>query len=149
MMTLCDIVRIDHFRGFESYWEIPARPKRPSTASGNRDRAPRCSPPCVASWPTSHGQLKIIAEDLGIITPPVKKLREDIGLPGMRILHFAFGDDARNPYLPHNYDANTVVYTGTHDNDTTCGWWESLVGGGGLRHPDAGRPRPRLGPPDE
>jgi 4-alpha-glucanotransferase len=74
-----------------------------------------------------QGRLRIIAEDLGIITPEVNALRQAIGLPGMRILQFAFDGDARNPYLPHNYDANTVVYTGTHDNDTTRGWWESLA----------------------
>jgi 4-alpha-glucanotransferase len=75
----------------------------------------------------AQGRLRIIAEDLGIITPEVNALRQAIGLPGMRILQFAFDGDPKNPYLPHNYDANTVVYTGTHDNDTTRGWWESLA----------------------
>ncbi|HRF72047.1 MAG TPA: 4-alpha-glucanotransferase [Accumulibacter sp.] len=129
-MKLCDIIRIDHFRGFEAYWEIPATAE--TAIDGKWQPGPGEAVFAAMRRELSddlideHGKLKIIAEDLGIITPAVKKLRHDVGLPGMRILHFAFGDDARNPYLPHNYDANSVVYTGTHDNDTTCGWWESL-----------------------
>jgi 4-alpha-glucanotransferase len=72
------------------------------------------------------GQLPFIAEDLGLITPPVEKLRDDLGLPGMRVLHFAFGDNSHNPFLPHNHPRNAVAYTGTHDNDTTVGWFKSL-----------------------
>ncbi len=125
-MKLCDIVRIDHFRGFEAFWEIPA------SAATAIDGAWRPGPGIAVFDAMRHdlgdaqGKLRIIAEDLGIITPEVNALRENIGLPGMRILQFAFDGDAGNPYLPHNYEANTVVYTGTHDNDTTCGWWQSL-----------------------
>ncbi|MCB1941314.1 MAG: 4-alpha-glucanotransferase [Candidatus Accumulibacter sp.] len=129
-MKLCDIIRIDHFRGFEAYWEIPAAAE--TAIDGKWQPGPGEAVFAAMRRELGDdlvdelGRLKIIAEDLGIITPAVKKLRQDVGLPGMRILQFAFGDDARNPYLPHNYDANSVVYTGTHDNDTTCGWWQSL-----------------------
>ena len=129
-LALCDIVRIDHFRGFESYWEIPAEA---DTAVHGQwcpgpgielfvafDQALRLTAEAEA------GQLRIIAEDLGFITPQVNALRRATGLPGMRILQFAFDGNADNAYLPHNFDANTVVYTGTHDNDTTCGWWNVL-----------------------
>jgi 4-alpha-glucanotransferase len=126
-MKLCDVVRIDHFRGFESFWEIPAEAEtaidgqwRPGPGEAVFDAMRR-------ELGDAQGRLRIIAEDLGIITPEVNALRQAIGLPGMRILQFAFDGDAKNPYLPHNYDANTVVYTGTHDNDTTRGWWESLA----------------------
>ncbi|WP_291993087.1 4-alpha-glucanotransferase [Candidatus Accumulibacter sp. ACC003] len=129
-MKLCNTIRIDHFRGFEAYWEIPGAAE--TAIDGLWQPGPGEAVFAAMRRELSddlvdeNGQLKIIAEDLGIITPAVKKLRQDVGLPGMRILQFAFGDDARNPYLPHNYDANSVVYTGTHDNDTTCGWWQSL-----------------------
>ncbi|EXI82369.1 MAG: 4-alpha-glucanotransferase [Candidatus Accumulibacter appositus] len=126
-MKLCDIVRIDHFRGFESYWEIPATAETAIDGVWQPGPGEAIFAAMRRELADENGKLKIIAEDLGIITDKVRKLRQDVGLPGMRILHFAFGDDARNPYLPHNYDANTVVYTGTHDNDTTCGWWDSLA----------------------
>ena len=129
-LSLCDIVRVDHFRGFESYWEIPADAetaihgrwrKGPGTALFNAlGKALGKQDVFGASRP------RIIAEDLGIITPEVTVLREAIGLPGMRILQFAFDGHSDNLYLPHNFEANTVVYTGTHDNDTTVGWWASL-----------------------
>ncbi len=128
MMTLCDIVRIDHFRGFESYWEIPASSL--TAVKGKWKPGPGVA--LFDALRHAHGQhkvkhpLKIIAEDLGIITPQVTALREAIGLPGMRILQFAFDGDPDNLYLPHNYEAHSVVYTGTHDNDTTVGWWNSL-----------------------
>ncbi len=130
-LSQCDIVRIDHFRGFESYWEIPA----------NEETA------VIGQWLPGPGAeffnilyqelgistdpnaaLKIIAEDLGIITAAVTALRKSIGVPGMRILQFAFDGKSDNLYLPHNFESNTVVYTGTHDNDTTPGWWKSLSG---------------------
>jgi 4-alpha-glucanotransferase len=81
--------------------------------------------PTGISGEASPTPLPIIAEDLGVVTPDVTALREAIGLPGMRVLQFAFGDDARNPYLPHNYTRDTVVYSGTHDNDTTLGWFSA------------------------
>ncbi|WP_153109164.1 4-alpha-glucanotransferase [Propionivibrio limicola] len=129
-MLLCDIVRIDHFRGFESYWEIPAD-------SETAERGQWQPGPGLALFTAlrhalqlrfgkNGGRPQIIAEDLGVITPKVAALRQSIGLPGMRILQFAFDGHADNPYLPHNFESNTVVYPGTHDNDTTCGWWHSL-----------------------
>ena len=125
-MKLCDMVRIDHFRGFESFWEIPATAA--TAIHGQWRPGPGEAVFAAMRHELSDGQgrLPIIAEDLGIITPEVNALRQAIGLPGMRILQFAFDGDANNPYLPHNYEVNTVVYTGTHDNDTTRGWWESL-----------------------
>ena len=127
-LSLCDIVRIDHFRGFESYWEIPA-------GSPNAIKGQWLKGPGIAFFNAmqkelgtvlEQGKLKIIAEDLGIITPEVLALREAAGLPGMRILQFAFDGKNDNLYLPHNFEANTVVYTGTHDNDTCRGWWNAL-----------------------
>ena len=123
---LCDVVRIDHFRGFESYWEVPANAE---TAVGGRWQPG----PGIALFdalraalaPDGH-PLRIIAEDLGEITPAVDALRHAIGLPGMRILQFAFDGHSDNPYLPHNQERDAVVYPGTHDNDTTRGWWQSL-----------------------
>jgi 4-alpha-glucanotransferase len=120
---LVDMVRIDHFRGFEDYWEIPA--DEPTAINGTWKAGPG-----AALFDAIHaqlGDLPIIAEDLGIITPAVNALRCQFNLPGMRILHFAFGGDTfdnGNAYLPHNYEANTAVYTGTHDNNTTQGWWQ-------------------------
>ncbi len=127
---LCDMVRIDHFRGFESYWEIPAHAQ--TAIDGQWMPGPgsafftemRKSLGFAGS--RNPGAFHIIAEDLGIITTKVTALRKAVGLPGMRILQFAFDGHSDNPYLPHNYESHTVVYTGTHDNDTTCGWWLSL-----------------------
>jgi 4-alpha-glucanotransferase len=124
-MRLCDIVRIDHFRGFESFWEIPAESATAVDGQWRPGPGKDVFTAMRRELGDAQGRLRIIAEDLGIITPEVDALRQAIGLPGMRILQFAFDGDARNPYLPHNYDANTVVYTGTHDNDTSRGWWES------------------------
>jgi len=114
-----DIIRLDHFRGFESYWEIPAG--KPTAQEGCWVKAP--GPALMKSLRQALGGLPLIAEDLGIITPEVEALRDDFDLPGMRILQFAFGGDSDNPYLPHNYSRRTVAYTGTHDNDTTRGWF--------------------------
>ena len=113
-----DMVRIDHFRGFESYWEIPAAEK---TAIKGR----WVPGPGLAFFKALDSKnMSIIAEDLGVITPEVEKLRDALGFPGMKILQFAFDSDMTNPYLPHNYKtSNCVVYTGTHDNDTTVGWY--------------------------
>ncbi|MGC9399219.1 MAG: 4-alpha-glucanotransferase [Anaerolineae bacterium] len=116
-----DIVRLDHFRGFEAYWEIPAGE---STAiNGEWVKGPGAA--FFETLREALGELPIIAEDLGFITPEVEALRDAFELPGMKILQFAFAADARNPYLPHNYRRNVVVYTGTHDNDTTVGWYRS------------------------
>ena len=129
-LALCDIVRIDHFRGFESYWEIPATEK--TAVKGKWQPGPGLEffntlYQALGIRRDSATSQKIIAEDLGIITAEVNALRQAIGVPGMRILQFAFDGKSDNLYLPHNYDANTVVYTGTHDNDTTPGWWRSLA----------------------
>ena len=114
-----DMVRLDHFRGFDSYWEIPA--SEPTAMNGAWRRGPGLA--LFEAVEAELGALAIIAEDLGEITPDVTRLRLDCGFPGMRILHFAFGGGTANPYLPHNFESNTVAYTGTHDNDTTVGWW--------------------------
>jgi 4-alpha-glucanotransferase len=121
-LRMVDIVRLDHFRGFEAYWSVPAGM---STAE-------------KGYWVKSPGQelfntlkvylngLPLIAEDLGLITAEVEHLRRQFNLPGMRVLQFAFDGRSDNPYLPHNYDHNTVAYTGTHDNDTTRGWYNGI-----------------------
>ena len=116
---LVDIVRIDHFRGFVDYWEIPAN--EPTAVLGRWMPGP--GEALFEAIYAALGDLPIIAEDLGVITPAVDALRRQFNLPGMRILHFAFGSGNDNLYLPHNHEANTVVYTGTHDNNTTAGWW--------------------------
>ena len=116
---LTDVIRIDHFRGFESYWSIPATEE--TAMNGKWIKGPGL--PFFREMEKKIGKLPIIAEDLGIITPAVEKLRTDLGYPGMRVLMFAFDGDTNNNYLPHNYENNTVVYTGTHDNDTAVGWY--------------------------
>lgn len=122
---LVDVVRLDHFRGFEAYWEIPAA--APNAIKGRWVKAPGVA--LMETLQKTFGELPIIAEDLGVITPEVDALRRRFGLPGMRILQFAFGDRAENRFLPHNYDQNTLVYTGTHDNDTSQGWYRSANDG--------------------
>ncbi len=116
-----DQVRIDHFRGFAGYWEVPAGEK---TAINGR-WMPGPGAKLFDAFKSVFPDLPIIAEDLGVITPDVIELRDRFGLPGMRILQFAFGEDESNYFLPHNYVANVIAYTGTHDNDTTVGWWNS------------------------
>jgi 4-alpha-glucanotransferase len=119
MLEQVDLIRIDHFRGFEAYWEIPATA---TTAEiGHWVKGPGAE--LFETLRRALGHLPVIAEDLGLLTPEVGVLRDSLGLPGMRVLQFAFGDKPDNPYLPHNYTHNTVVYTGTHDNDTTVGWY--------------------------
>lgn len=118
-LVFFDLIRLDHFRGFEAYWEIPAA--EPTAEHGRWVRGP--GQPLFDALKASLGTLPIIAEDLGVITPGVEALRDDNDLPGMRVLQFAFGGAAADPYLPHNYPRNCVVYTGTHDNDTTVGWY--------------------------
>ncbi len=121
-LNMFNVVRIDHFRGLESYWSIPANEQ---TAINGR-WVPAFGWEMLAKLRSQIGELPLIAEDLGIITPEVDQLREEFGLPGMKVLQFAFGADAANKDLPHNYSDNFVVYTGTHDNDTTLGWLHSV-----------------------
>ena len=116
-----DRVRIDHFRGFDSYWEVPAD----ETTAINGRWVPGPGAKLFEAFKQAFADLPVIAEDLGVITDEVVALRDQFNLPGMRILQFAFGEDESNHFLPHNYIANTVAYTGTHDNDTMLGWWEA------------------------
>ena len=121
-LELFDLIRIDHFRGFEACWEIPAH----------------CETAIEGQWVATpgealfdnllafFGELPLVAEDLGIITDEVTALRTKYAMPGMKVLQFAFGSDDNNPYLPHNHCVDSVSYTGTHDNDTTLGWYQSL-----------------------
>jgi 4-alpha-glucanotransferase len=128
-----DLLRLDHFRGFEAYWRVPAGEatavkgrwvKGPGAEflTALRDSLGEPSGPGTAGLPSPAG-LPIIAEDLGVITPPVVRLRKRFGLPGMKVLQVAFDEGFDNSYLPHTYEPNCVVYTGTHDNDTTTGWY--------------------------
>lgn len=121
-IAMLDVVRIDHFRGFAGYWEIPA--SEPTAIHGRWVSGP--GEKLFNAIQNALGRLPIIAEDLGVITPDVTALRDQFDLPGMRILQFAFGDNADNPFLPHNYKRNTVVYGGTHDNDTAIGWFAAV-----------------------
>ncbi len=120
--VLFDMVRIDHFRGLEAAWEIPANEE--TAANGYWVAAPGC--PLLNAIKRTLPNILLIAEDLGIITEEVDALREKYHLPGMKILQFAFSGQEDNPYLPHNIEVDSVIYTGTHDNDTTIGWYESL-----------------------
>jgi 4-alpha-glucanotransferase len=118
-----DRVRLDHFRGFEAYWEVPAG--QPTAEKGRWVKAPGAD--FLNVLRVHLGDLPLIAEDLGVITPEVRQLRLQFDLPGMRILQFAFGGAFERRFLPHRHVRNSVVYTGTHDNDTTRGWFESLT----------------------
>lgn len=120
-LETCDIVRLDHFRAFESYWEIPA--SEPTAVHGRWVKGP--SDDLFRVLRERLGDLPFIAEDLGLITDEVHALRDRLGIPGMKVLQFGFGDPGAHIYLPHRYERNCVVYTGTHDNDTTPGWWNS------------------------
>lgn len=121
-LNMFDQIRIDHFRGLESFWSVPAGEK--TAKNGNWVHAKGYQ--VLAKLKDQINHLPLIAEDLGIITPEVKKLRHDFNLPGMKVLQFAFLTDATNEYLPHNYGKNFIAYTGTHDNNTTLGWLKSL-----------------------
>ena len=121
VLNMVDIVRLDHFRGFAAYWEVPAR--MPTAEIGRWVKAPGKS--LLAAIQKKFPNLPIIAEDLGLITPDVIELRDTFHLPGMKIFQFAFAATPEDPFLPHNYPQNCVAYTGTHDNDTTVGWYES------------------------
>ena len=124
-----DIARIDHFRGFAACWEIPGGDK--TAERGRWVNAPGRE--LFTAVRKALGQVPIIAEDLGVITPDVESLRDDFSFPGMRILQFGFSSDTKNIDLPHNYHKNVVVYTGTHDNDTAVGWFQSAAGAGSTR----------------
>jgi 4-alpha-glucanotransferase len=126
VLRLVDVVRLDHFRGFAAYWEVPSG--EATAENGRWVHAPGSE--LFTALKAALGSLPIIAEDLGLITPDVEALRDHFDFPGMRVLQFAFGGDATNGYLPHNYVPNSVVYTGTHDNDTTVGWFQALREGG-------------------
>jgi 4-alpha-glucanotransferase len=128
-LTVVDIARVDHFRGFAACWEIPGGDK--TAERGQWVEAP--GKELFTAIRRRLGELPIIAEDLGVITPDVVALREEFGFPGMRILQFGFGGDSKNIDLPHNYVPNVVAYTGTHDNDTTVGWFQSVAGEGSTR----------------
>lgn len=121
-LELFDLIRIDHFRGFVACWEVPAGDR--TAQSGRWVDTPGRT--LFAALKKTLGDLPIIAENLGVITPEVENLREEFGFPGMRVLQFAFGGDATNDHLPHNHTRDSVVYTGTHDNDTTVGWFANL-----------------------
>ena len=121
-LRFADVLRVDHFRGFAAYWEIPAA--EPTAIHGRWVPGPGKS--LFDAVRNALGNLPLIAEDLGFITPEVIELRKSIGVPGMKILQFAFGE-IDSPHLPHNHDATTVVYSGTHDNDTARGWFEEAT----------------------
>ncbi|HLH09736.1 MAG TPA: 4-alpha-glucanotransferase [Terriglobales bacterium] len=121
-LKTCDLVRIDHFRGFEAYWEIPA--SEPTAVNGHWVKGP--ADDLFNVLRERLGGLPLIAEDLGVITPEVNALRERLQIPSMKVLQFGFGDPGAHIYLPHRYERDTVVYTGTHDNDTTPGWWNTV-----------------------
>ncbi|KAI6699688.1 hypothetical protein NL676_014012 [Syzygium grande] len=120
--SLYDEFRIDHFRGFAGFWAVPAEAK--VAMVGRWKVGP--GKPFFDAISKALGKMNIIAEDLGVITEDVVKLRKSIGAPGMAVLQFAFGGNSDNPHLPHNHESNQVVYTGTHDNDTIQGWWDNL-----------------------
>jgi 4-alpha-glucanotransferase len=122
-LELFDIIRLDHFRGFVAYWEIPATEK--TAVKGRWVKGPGDT--LFHAVEKKLGKLPLIAEDLGVVTPEVAKLREDFGYPGMKVLQFAFADGVESPFLPHNFSSNCVVYTGTHDNDTTLGWYQAAT----------------------
>jgi 4-alpha-glucanotransferase len=129
VLHVVDMVRVDHFRGFAACWEIPGGDT--TAERGRWVEAPGRE--LFMAIRNALGDLPIIAEDLGVITPDVVALRDEFRFPGMRILQFAFGSDTKNIDLPHNYIANVVAYTGTHDNDTTVGWFGSVAGTGSTR----------------
>ncbi len=132
-LTLFDIVRLDHFRGFESYWEVPAG--ETTAIHGRWVKGPGAD--LLSALQNAFGELPIVAENLGVITPPVEKLRQQFGLPGMSLLQVAFGTDPQGPsFRPHNYGHDLVAYTGGHDNDTTVGWWKSSGVGDSTRTPE-------------
>lgn len=135
-LETCDIVRLDHFRGFEASWEIPA--DEPTAINGHWTPGP--NEDLFKTLKAALGTLPFIAEDLGYITPEVRELRKKLKIPGMKVIQFGFGNKGAHIYLPHMYTPDSVVYTGTHDNDTTVGWWN-----GGATESERGWAREYLG----
>jgi 4-alpha-glucanotransferase len=129
-----DLVRVDHFRGFEAYWEVPGHAT--TAVDGRWVKGPGAE--LFRAIAASLGPLPIVAENLGLITAEVEALRRELGFPGMSVLQFAFGDDGQaHDFKPHNFPRERVVYTGTHDNDTTIGWWSSTGAADSTRSDDA------------
>jgi 4-alpha-glucanotransferase len=122
LLSLVDVIRLDHFRAFAAAWHVPAD----AVTAESGEWLPGPGADFFMHMQDALGRLPFVAEDLGMITNDVHELREQFQLPGTRVLQFAFDGDPRNPFLPSNYPVNTVAYTGTHDNDTTRGWYESL-----------------------
>ncbi|MHA7108944.1 4-alpha-glucanotransferase [Sunxiuqinia elliptica] len=122
-LNMFDLIRIDHFRGLESFWAVDAAEE----TAENGEWWPAKGMELLKLLRSQIGELPVVAEDLGIITPEVEQLRKAFDLPGMKVMQFAFASDAENEHLPHNYESNFVVYTGTHDNDTTLGWLKSAT----------------------
>jgi 4-alpha-glucanotransferase len=138
VLRLFDLVRIDHFRGFEAYYEVPAG--ETTALHGQWKQGPGVE--LFEALEREFGELPIIAENLGVITPEVEAIRRHFDFPGMALLQFAFGTDPQGPsFRPHNYERNTVVYTGGHDNDTTLGWWTSGIADSTRSHEDMHRER--------
>jgi 4-alpha-glucanotransferase len=132
-LKLFDRVRLDHFRGFEAYWEIPS--DATTAQQGKWVKGP--GQDLFAAVKRELQELPFVAENLGVITPEVEALRKQFGFPGMSLLQFAFGNDPQGPsFRPHNYSRELVAYTGGHDNDTTVGWWTSAGIGESIRTPD-------------
>ncbi len=123
LLKMVDIIRLDHFRGFEAYWEVPAG--MPTAQIGRWVKGPGMD--FFEQVRRTLGDIPLIVEDLGFITPEVEEIREKIGAPGMKVLQFAFDGSPTNPYLPHNYDRDFVVYTSTHDSDTARGWFQDAI----------------------
>jgi 4-alpha-glucanotransferase len=120
-LSLCDLLRLDHFRGFEAYWSIPAEDE--TAIRGTWMKA--MGTEFFAHLHRELGDLPLIAEDLGLITPEVEQMRKSFGLPGMRVMQFGYSDRGAHIHLPHRCEENMVIYTGTHDNNTTLGWWHT------------------------
>jgi 4-alpha-glucanotransferase len=138
ILTQVDAVRLDHFRGFEAFWEIPG--SEATAVKGRWVKGPGAA--FFEALEAALGPLPIVAENLGVITPEVEQLRERFGFPGMAILQFAFGDDgSSDDFKPHSYVRNLVAYTGTHDNDTLVGWWTGGVGDSTRDAEEVGRER--------
>ncbi len=122
MLDYVDLIRIDHFRGFEAFWAVP----QGEETALNGEWVKALGDELFEVIRDKLGKLPVLAEDLGMITPEVESLRDKYEFPGMKVLHFAFGSDPGNPFLPFNYPRNCIVYTGTHDNNTTAGWFANL-----------------------